>query len=140
MMQDEAQRLSEETGDEWTGIRRTVFLQMYSALRVARENVAEALDAPKDTPGGGLSIPERAATVPSGFLNWGVAFTRPIGSGELERTFHPFRSAEPMTPAEVEDMIRQQIEESAAEMHGTFARYTIEAITFTGVERLVRGT
>lgn len=138
-MLGEAAQLTEETGEQWTGVRRDTFLQMYSATRVARANVVDALNAQRDLPGGGLDIPDRPATVPSGFLNWGVAFTRPIGSSELERTFHPFRSAEPMTPEEVENMIRQQIEESAAEMHGTFARYTIEGITYTGAERLTRG-
>lgn len=139
-MLEEASSLTDETGDRWTGINRSVFLQMYSAARVARGNVIDALDAPKDQPAGGLDIPERPATVPTGYLNWGIAFTRPVGSSDLERTFHPFRTNEPLTPGEVEDMIRQQIEESAAELHGTFARYTVEAVAYTGTEKLVRGT
>src|SRR5690242_15507958 len=96
----ERDRLNEETDQEWSGVRRSVFLQMYSSTRVARGNVAEAMNAPKDEPGGGLDIPERPATVPSGYLNWGVSYTRPIGSSEVEVSFHPIRSAEALTPSQ----------------------------------------
>lgn len=137
-MQTEAQRLSDESGDEWTGVRRSVFLQMYSSTRVARGNVADAMNADKDIPAGGLDIPERPATVPSGYLNWGTAYTRPTGSSEIEVSFHPIRSTDPLTPGQVEELVMRQIEESAAQEHGTFARYTVEGVAFTGTQRLVK--
>jgi hypothetical protein len=48
-----------------------------------------------------------------------------------------FRSTEALTPQEIENRIREQIESSSVEAHGTFAGYIIEGITFTGVEELV---
>jgi hypothetical protein len=137
-MLSEARSQSELTGERWTGVRRDTFLQMYSGTRVARQNVALALEAPRDQPAGGLSIPTRPSTVASGYLNWGVSFTRPIGGGTVDKNFHPFRTAEPLTPAEVEQLIREQIEESAADLHGSFARQTIEGIAYTGAEQLTQ--
>jgi hypothetical protein len=139
-MSQEAQRLSDETGQNWTGVARSTFLQIYSGVRYARGNIPEAMGAPKDIPGGGLTIPDRPSSVASGYLHAGVAFTRPIGSGEVERSIHLVRSNELLTPQEVEDKIREQIEESASQAHGTFSRYTIEGISFTGTEQLIRST
>jgi hypothetical protein len=137
-MQENAAGLSAETGDNWTGVARGTFLQIYSGISQARDQITAAMGAPKDLPGGGLDIPERPATVASGYLHAGVAFTRPIGAGDVEQTIHLVRSNDLLTPQQVEDAIRAQIEASAEDLHGTFARYTIEGISFTGVEKLVR--
>lgn len=137
-MQADAARLSDETGLRYTGIRLYTFQQMYAGTRQARENVQEAINAPKDEPGGGLSIPERPSVVATGFLHAAAAFTRPTGASEVERTIHLVRSNEVLTPAQVEDLVREQIEQSATESHGTFAHYTVEGITFTGVQRLIQ--
>ena len=137
-MREGADLLSTETGDNWTAIRRNTFQQIFSGISQARDQVPEAMGAPKGEPGGGLDVPERPATVASGYLHAGVAFTRPIGMGGVEQTVHLIRSNDLLTPQQVEDAIRAQIEASAEDLHGTFARYTIEGISFTGVEKLVR--
>jgi hypothetical protein len=128
---------NEETGQRWTGIRTTVFQQQYAATIALRAAVPDAINAPKDTPSGGLKPVPRPTTRPGGYLNWSVAFTRPIGSSELETTFHPIRSNEPLTPAELEAVVRQSIEDASAEAHGSFYRYTIEGVVWTGTEELV---
>lgn len=137
-MQDDAERLSSESGLNYTGVRLYTFQQMYAGSRAARDNVQLAINAPKDEPGGGLSIPERPSVVASGYLHAAAAFTRPTGGSEVERTIHLVRSNDILTPAQVEDLVRAQIEDSATESHGTFAHYTIEGITFTGIEHLVQ--
>lgn len=133
-----ADDLSEQTGQNWTAGRRTVFLQMYSSLRYTREQIPEALAAPKDVPFGGLTPASRPSTMRSGYLYAAAAWTRPIGSADLEQTIHLVASNDALTPGEVESRVRQQIEDSAAQEHGTFTNYTIEGVSFTGVEALVR--
>lgn len=127
---------TEVTGERWVAGQRTIFSQIYSAVRSARENVGPALEAPKNVPAGGLTIPSRPATVASGFLNWGVSLSRQVGSREIDRNFHPFRSATPLTPAEVEGLIREQINESQTQSHGSFANTIIQAVFWTGTEEL----
>lgn len=133
----EAQRLSEISGENWTAGRLTVFQQQYSSMLRARGQVAEALVAPKDQPGGGIEPVPREATRPGGYLQWAVAFTRMIGSAEVERSFHPIRSRELLTPQQVEDIVRRDIEDSAQQAHGTFEGYTVEAAVWTGTEALI---
>jgi hypothetical protein len=137
-MMDEAGRLTGSTGERWTGVARATFFEIYSGVRYAREQIPEAMGAPKDIPGGGLEVSTRGARVASGYLHAGVSFTRPIGGVDVERGIHLFRSDELLTPQQVEDLIRSQIEESAMEAHGTFTGMTIEGISFTGVQQLIR--
>lgn len=93
-----------------------------------------AMNAPKTEPAGGLTPNPRTTERASGYLNWGTAFSRLTGSSDVEQTFHAIRSASPLTPQEVEDLVRTQILESAQESHGSFANYVLEGVTFTGTE------
>lgn len=137
-MQADAAARTESEGLRYTGIRLYTFQQMYSSAIASRENVQQAIQAPRDVPGGGLDIVPRP-TFYGGerYLYAGVSDTRRIGASDVEHGIHLISSRDLLTPAEVEDAIREQIEKSAAESHGTFAHYTIEGITFTGIERLI---
>lgn len=129
--------LSSETGETWHGVRTYTFQQQYSQIRQARGNVPAAMAAPKTEPGGGLPVPPRQVTRPGGYLNWGVGFVRVIGTSAVDMTIHAIRSQQLLTPQEVENRIRQMIEDSAQESHGTFENHTIEGVVFTGVQELV---
>lgn len=138
-MMQQAQNLTEASGERWTGVARDTFFQVYSGVRNTREQIPVAMNAPKDVVLGGLTPSERPSTVSGRYLYGTVAFTRPIGSPEVERSIHLIQSKQALTPQQVEDEVRRQIEESAMQSHGTFTNYTIEGISFTGVERLTGG-
>jgi hypothetical protein len=135
---EEVRANTEATGERWYGVRKYTFQQTYAATRQARGNVPQALVAPRDEPGGGLSIPERPATVPGGYLNAGISATRAIGASDVEVNVHLFRTNELLTPAEVEDYIRAQIEESNWEKYFGGSPFTIESVAFTGVQKLIK--
>lgn len=135
--QQAAQAESEAQGFHITASNRSTFLQQYGATWAARGQITDAITAPKDAPFGGLTPIRREATIPGAYLYTGAAFTRLPGTTDIERSIHMIRSREALTPQEVENRIRDQIESSTVEAHGTFAGYIIEGITFTGVEELI---
>lgn len=138
-MQQQATDLTEATGERYTGVARSTFFQIYGGVRNTREQIPVAMNSPKDVVFGGLTPTQRPSTVSGRYLYGTVAFTRPIGSPEVERSIHLVQSKEALTPQQIEDEVRRQIEESATDSHGTFANYTIEGISFTGVEQLTGG-
>lgn len=134
--QQAAQQASFETGDVYTASNRSAFLQLYSSTRSVRANVQEAMNAPKTEPAGGLPIPERESVRATGYGQWAVVFSRPIGSSEVERLFYFQRSNEPLTPEEVEQRARADFEASAVDEHGSMYRNIIEGVAYTGTEKL----
>lgn len=132
-----AQEASQETGEHWTASNRSVFLQMYSSTRAARSQIGEAMQSPKNLPGGGLTPVPRETVRASGFGNWAIVFARGIGQTEVERLFYFQRSNQPLTPQEIENLAREDFENSAADEHGSMFRNVIEGVVFTGVEELI---
>ena len=132
-----ARTATEQTGEEYTAGRRDVFLQMYASTLAARNRIGDAMQAPKDIPAGGLDIVQRPSVRATGYGNWSVIFSRPIGSSDLETLFYYQRSDEPLTPEEVEARAREDFEASATDVHGSQYRNTIEGIMFTGTELLI---
>lgn len=130
-----AREATAQTGQPYTASRRTVFLQMYSEARMARQRIGQALNAPKDIPGGGLTPQQRTTQFATGYGNWVSIFHRPIGSAEVERFYYLAKSSQPLTPAEAEARARADFEAAAQNEHGTVYRSVIEGVIFTGVEQ-----
>jgi hypothetical protein len=110
---------------------------MYSEVREARARVPEAMGAPKDLPGGGLPSIDRQTTRPGGYANWATVHYRPIGTSDVQRGTYFLRSAEPLTPEEVEARVRADFEAEAQDVHGSTFRMVLEGAAYTGYERLV---
>lgn len=114
-----------------------MFQQMYSQALAARAQIADALTAPKDQPGGGLTPVTRSTVRASGYGNWVSLFHRPVGSSEVERFYYLAKSNRPLTPMEAEAKAIEDFETAAQDEHGTVYRSVIEGAIFTGVEQYI---
>lgn len=132
-----AREATAQTGIRYTGIRQSVFRQMYSETVAARSRVADALTAPKDVPGGGLTPVARSTVRAKGFGNWVSIFHRGVGSSDVDRFYYLAKSSHPLTPAEAEAMAIADFEAAAQDEHGTVTNRVVEGAIFTGVEQYV---
>lgn len=110
--------------------RRQDFLRLYSQTSRLRGQAAEAIDAPKDVPGGGLRPVQRDTEQARGFGHWVAIFQRTSGTSDFISTPFLIKSATLLTPAEAEARALAYLEQEP----DTYNRTTL-GVTFTGVER-----
>lgn len=138
-MRSAVAQLTDETGEQFTGMRRSTFLETYSATVALRARVPEALTQPKDEIPFGGDIPDRPTVRHTGYGNWAIAFSRERGSNEVLSEFYYQRTEAPLTPQQIEDMAEQDFLASSQTQHGSKAGFVFLGATFVGAEKLVPG-
>lgn len=131
-----AREQSELTGERWTGIQRSTFLQIYSQTVSMRAKVPDALTAPKDVIPGEHQIVDRTTVRARGYGNWAVVFSRQIGGSAVEMEFYLQRTDVPLTPEQLEQMAQADFEASTQQLHGTKRGYMFLGASYTGTERM----
>lgn len=111
-----------------SGMRTHDFQRLYSELDAIRGQAGEALDAPKDIPGGGLEPkPWSTQRGITGFGHWVSIYQVERQSGALIHMPYLIKSDQPLTPAQAE----QQALDYLNTQPDNYDRRTI-GVTFSG--------
>jgi hypothetical protein len=137
-LRDAAKQLSAETGDHWTGIRRSVFLQIYSQTVSMRAKVDEALTLPKDQLPPESLITNRVTQRTQGYGNWGIVFSRQMGSSDAVAEFYTVTTDSPLTPAELEQRIEDDFRNAQQTKNDSKYRSVFLGASYTGTNRYIR--
>lgn len=135
-MRTEAQRLTEETGNRWTGLGRQSFLRLYSETLAARNKVGNALDYDIDQLPDDSVMTNRGSAISKGYITWLTIYTRQQGETDIETEFFAVHSQQPITPSQAMASARQGFEDNAQQEHGSNAGYSFIGATYSGTWRM----
>lgn len=136
-MQDDAARMSQETGQRWTGTRRGTFLTLYAQIKASRLKVPTALDYQTDLLPDQSVMTDHESVRSRGYLTWLMVHTRGIGETHTEAQLFAVHSREPITPDEAMRQAQTGFQTNAQTDHGTLKGRIFVGATYSGTWRMI---
>lgn len=110
------------------GMRRQDFLRLYSETLAVRDDVAEAMDRPKNVVPSADAIKERTTEYATGYGTWVSIYQRTRGQNDLIHTPFLIKTNTPISPAEAEQRALWFLEQEEPDVYN---RITL-GVTYTG--------
>jgi hypothetical protein len=114
-----------------TGMRTHDFQRLYNEIGALRGQAGQAIEAPKDIPGGGLQPRPWSTQDKSGFIHWVSIYQTERATGALIHMPYAIKSDRILTPAEAE----QRTLDFLSTQPDNYNRRTI-GVTFSGLAEL----